>query len=63
MDKSEIKPCVAVPFIKYCKESGFSVEPEAIEFLSSIKSQVGVISICGKYRTGKSYILNKLFMN
>ncbi len=23
---------------------------------------MGVISVCGKYRTGKSYILNKLFM-
>mmetsp|Transcript_17268 Transcript_17268/g.12343 ORF Transcript_17268/g.12343 Transcript_17268/m.12343 type:complete len:126 (-) Transcript_17268:394-771(-) len=23
---------------------------------------MGVIAVCGKYRTGKSYILNKLFM-
>lgn len=23
---------------------------------------MGIISVCGKYRTGKSYLLNKLFM-
>jgi hypothetical protein len=23
---------------------------------------MGVVSVCGKYRTGKSYLLNKLFL-
>lgn len=30
--------------------------------MSSIKGKVGVVAICGKYRTGKSYIMNKLFI-
>ena len=43
-------------------DDGFKVNPEASEFLSSIKGKMSVIAICGKYRTGKSYILNKLFI-
>ena len=46
----------------YTVENGFKINDEAAEFLSQIKGKVGVIAICGKYRTGKSYILNKLFM-
>lgn len=43
-------------------ENGFKINPEAAEFLCQLKGKIGVIAICGKYRTGKSYILNKLFM-
>ena len=55
------------------------VHDEAVEFLKSIKSPVGVISkliyiimaksynhyiaVWGKYRTGKSYLLNKIILN
>ena len=54
---------MAIPFIKFDPETAaFMVAPEAIEFLSQIKGKVGVISVCGKYRTGKSYLLNKLFL-
>lgn len=54
---------VAIPFIMYTVETGgFQINPEAVEFLSSIKGKLGVIAVCGKYRTGKSYILNKLFI-
>jgi GTPase Era involved in 16S rRNA processing len=24
--------------------------------------KLGVVAVCGKYRTGKSYLLNKLFI-
>jgi hypothetical protein len=41
---------------------GFNISQEAIEFLSGIEGKIGVISVCGKYRTGKSYLMNKLFM-
>ena len=30
--------------------------------MSSLTQKIGVISVCGKYRTGKSYLLNKLFL-
>ena len=53
---------VAIPFIMYTVENGFQINPEATEFICQLKGKLGVIAICGKYRTGKSYILNKLFM-
>ena len=53
---------VAIPFIMFTIENGFQINPEATEFLSTLKGKVGVVAICGKYRTGKSYILNKLFI-
>ena len=54
---------VAIPFIKYDVETqGFQVTEDAIKFLSQIEGKVGVIGVCGKYRTGKSYLMNKLFL-
>jgi len=39
------------------------LNPEAGEFLQSLKDiKLGVVAVCGKYRTGKSYLLNKLFV-
>lgn len=39
------------------------MNPEAEEFLLSLKDiKLGVVAVCGKYRTGKSYLLNKLFV-
>ncbi|OBS71771.1 hypothetical protein A6R68_13653, partial [Neotoma lepida] len=34
--------------------------PEALEILSAIKKPVVVVAIVGFYRTGKSYLMNKL---
>jgi len=46
----------ALPFITFDKNKGFSLSKEAEAFLSSLKNeQLGVISIAGKYRTGKSF--------
>lgn len=33
---------------------------EALACLRSIKTPVGVVAVCGRARTGKSYILNQL---
>jgi hypothetical protein len=41
----------------------FHVSEEAKQFLSSIKEKVGVISVAGKYRTGKSFLLNRVIIN
>ena len=39
------------------------MNPEAGEFLQSLSHiKLGVVAVCGKYRTGKSYLLNKLFV-
>lgn len=41
----------------------FELNPEAAEFLKSLEGvKLGVVAVCGKYRTGKSYLLNKLFV-
>lgn len=55
---------VAIPFISLdSKTNGFYISDEAKEFLTNLpQKQIGVISVCGKYRTGKSYLLNKLFL-
>jgi len=40
------------------------ITPEAVEFLKSLKGKkLGVISIVGKYRTGKSFIVNRVLLN
>ena len=36
------------------------VNPEALKILSAIRQPVVVVAIVGLYRTGKSYLLNKL---
>lgn len=54
---------VAIPFIMYSPENGFEICNEAVNFLMNVKQSIGVISVCGKYRTGKSYLLNKLFLD
>ncbi|XP_070980284.1 guanylate-binding protein 1-like isoform X1 [Oncorhynchus clarkii lewisi] len=36
------------------------VEPEAIDYLMGLKQKVVVVSVVGLYRTGKSYLMNKL---
>lgn len=55
-------PPEAIPFISF-KNDQFIITDEAKEFLSSLDNrQLGVISIVGKYRTGKSYFVNKVLL-
>jgi hypothetical protein len=54
----ESKEYGSIPFITFDKT--YEVNPEAIRFLSQFKEKIGVIAICGKYRTGKSYLLNRI---
>jgi len=41
----------------------YMVSEEAKTFLSGIKEKVGVIAVAGKYRTGKSFLLNRVIIN
>ena len=51
----------ALPFIIQCPSTGiYSVTPEAVEFLSKIRGPLAVIAIAGKYRTGKSFLMNRV---
>ena len=53
-----------IPFIIYTPESGFSLAPEAVEFLTSIsETPLAIISTVGAYRTGKSFFLNRVLLN
>lgn len=44
---------------------GLVVNPEAIAWLAAANQDkhIGVITVVGKYRTGKSYILNRVLLN
>jgi len=44
----------------YCDEKGrFRMDPEAVAALQLVKGPVGVVSVCGRARQGKSFILNQ----
>jgi hypothetical protein len=60
----ESDSCSAIPFIKFVPENGkFELGEEAEAFLKGlVDTKLGVVAVCGKYRTGKSYLLNKLFV-
>ena len=53
----------ALCLIYHDKVKGYCVSEEAVEFLTSIKEKVGVIGVAGKYRTGKSFLLNRVILN
>ncbi|MBA0663448.1 hypothetical protein Goklo_003566, partial [Gossypium klotzschianum] len=44
----------------YCDEKGkFRMDPEAVAALQLVKEPIGVVSVCGRARQGKSFILNQ----
>ncbi|KAG0631284.1 hypothetical protein M758_1G241000 [Ceratodon purpureus] len=45
----------------YCDDKGkFRMDPEAVAALQLVKGPVGAVSVCGRARQGKSFILNQL---
>lgn len=53
----------AIPLILHYEREGFRITPEGLALLNSIDKKIGVISVAGKYRTGKSYLLNKIILD
>ncbi|KAL4496242.1 hypothetical protein ABPG72_012979 [Tetrahymena utriculariae] len=55
----------AVPFIIYKEKEGFKLNPEAEEYLKTLNPnrKIAVISIVGKYRTGKSFFVNRVLLD
>lgn len=43
--------------------SEFHATDEAVDFLKSIPAPIGVVAVAGMYRTGKSYLLNRIILN
>jgi hypothetical protein len=42
---------------------GFYVSEEAKMLLRNVKEKIGIIGVAGKYRTGKSFLLNRIILN
>ncbi|KAJ4839705.1 hypothetical protein Tsubulata_012685 [Turnera subulata] len=65
MSASPSAPAVTGPArpirLVYCDEKGkFRMDPEAVAALQLVKGPIGVVSVCGRARQGKSFILNQL---
>ena len=41
----------------------FEVSNEAKDMLKRVKGPLGVIAVAGMYRTGKSFLLNRMLLN
>lgn len=52
----------AIPFIQIDDDQNFILTPEALSFLSTLDPQrkVKPVVIAGPYRTGKSYLANRI---
>jgi chromosome segregation ATPase len=54
----------AIPLITYdTKTRLFTINPNAESILRALDSPLGIVSVAGMYRTGKSYLLNRLLLN
>lgn len=61
MINKEDDPIPLISFNKLTKQ--FKLTDEGKLFLTNIKSPFSVISVAGMYRTGKSYLINKVILN
>jgi hypothetical protein len=54
--------CKCVPFIHYDPGHGYKIDPLALQYLSTLPEEDNytVLSIAGKAKTGKSFLLNQL---
>ena len=54
----------AIPLITVTEgDKYFKVNPDAVNFLKSVPKPIAVVSVAGLYRTGKSYLLNRVILN
>ena len=55
---NQITPNSPIQLIDFSR--GFQINPQALNFLKSIKEEIIIVSVVGKARTGKSYLMNLL---
>ncbi len=57
----------AIPFISVVQDqsarSSFRVTEEARSFLAELPGPLAVVAVTGLYRTGKSYLINRMLLN
>jgi hypothetical protein len=54
----------ALPLVKFDQKSGnFSTDPSTLKVLASIPEPLAVVSIAGLFRTGKSFLLNRIILH
>lgn len=41
----------------------FQINPEAVEILSAVEAPMSIVGVAGAYRTGKSFLLNRIILN
>lgn len=58
-EEDEGLTCDVVPLIT-CVDGNYRVDPETLAWISQRKSDFGIVACAGRYRTGKSFLLNRL---
>ncbi|GAB4831319.1 hypothetical protein Ancab_005330 [Ancistrocladus abbreviatus] len=53
-------PARPIRFVYSDEKGRFMMDPEALAVLQLVKQPIGVVSVCGRARQGKSFILNQL---
>ncbi|CAD8099791.1 unnamed protein product [Paramecium primaurelia] len=57
----QINDYKAIQLITFVSQNNkFELNSEAAQFLSQLRGNIAFVVVCGKYRTGKSFLLNKL---
>ena len=52
----------AIPLVTM-QENKFTVNPDALAILREIPGPIVVVGVAGQYRTGKSFLLNRVILN
>lgn len=54
----------AIPLIIFNEERRcFEINEEGKQFLHNLKGPLGIVAVAGMYRTGKSYLLNRMLLD
>lgn len=54
----------AIPLVIFNEEKRlFEINEEGRAYLQQLKNPIGVVTVAGMYRTGKSYLLNRMLLN
>lgn len=54
----------AIPLVIFNEEKKlFEINEEGRAYLQQLKNPIGVVTVAGMYRTGKSYLLNRMLLN